>query len=230
MIYVNLDRDRVFWSLYCYFITFYRIDEVEMSISEVDIKAEGELEEGETLGNHSLADADSLAASLQQASGSEADARIIQIEGTDENDQNMVVASMLPMTSLNMEDPATYVALAQLTQAAIESAPMDESGNVILMSYEDIQKSMQEIQAAQQQEQQQQQQHEAGVDLSLHDIQIAQQHDEAASLAVVQDVVHAPTDGTEEFVQVQVNETGDVISASTNLTGMETEVDLNVPT
>jgi len=40
-----------------------------MSISEVDIKAEGELEEGETLGAHNLVDADSLAASLHQASG-----------------------------------------------------------------------------------------------------------------------------------------------------------------
>jgi len=130
-------------------------DDIDMSMSEVDVKAEGDLEEGETV---DIADDGSLHQQPQ----------IIQIEGTDENDPNMVVASMLPMTALNMDDQATYVALAQLTQAAIESAPMDETGNVILMSYEDIQKSMQDIQA----QHHHQEQHDG-----LQDIQIAQQHD-----------------------------------------------------
>ena len=78
---------------------------------------------------------------------------------------------MLPMNSLNMEE-ATYVALAQLTQAAAESAPMDESGNVILMSYEDIQRSMQEIQDGQAHENLQ----------SMHGLQ--QEHQNAIATAI----------------------------------------------
>lgn len=78
---------------------------------------------------------------------------------------------MLPMNSLNMEE-ATYVALAQLTQAAAESAPMDESGNVILMSYEDIQRSMQEIQDGQAHENLQ----------SMHGMQ--QEHQNAITTAI----------------------------------------------
>lgn len=178
-----------------------------MSITEVDVK--GELEEGETKPESSLE------AENQQ---------IIQIEGGNEDDANMVVASMLPMSSLNMEDPATYVALAQLTQAAIESAPMDESGNVILMSYEDIQKSMQEMQqhqqhqASQQQGEEHQQQSEQTIDLSLHNIQIAQQHnnEDASNLVAVQDA-HPVVDGASsgEYVPVHISASGEVISIST---------------
>ena len=121
------------------------------------------------------------------------------------------------MTALNMED-ATYVALAQLTQAAIESAPMDESGNVILMSYEDIQKSMQEIQAAQEQQEQQD-----TVDISLHDIQIAQQH-ETGGLQVVHEVQQP-----EEFVAPQINQTAVVLQQQSELPTMEQgQVELNV--
>ena len=68
---------------------------------------------------------------------------------------------MLPMVDhLNLDDQATYVALAQLTQAAIDGGGVDcgvdEQGNVILMSYEDIQKNLRELQQQQQQQQQQQ--------------------------------------------------------------------------
>ena len=69
-------------------------------------------------------------------------------------------------------EEATYVALAQLTQAAAESAPMDESGNVILMSYEDIQRSMQEIQDGQAHENLQ----------SMHGLQ--QEHQNAIATAI----------------------------------------------
>lgn len=159
-------------------------DDVDISMSEVDVKAEGELEEGETIDLHHGGDNDMS----QQP-------QIIQIEGTDEADQNMVVASMLPMTSLNMDDQATYVALAQLTQAAIESAPMDESGNVILMSYEDIQQSMQEIQAAQQEQDDQQ-------DIGLHDIQIAQQHHQPATGLVPEQHMTQQPNNEGEFAQM----------------------------
>lgn len=185
-----------------------------MSITEIDVK--GDLEEGETKPESSLE------AENQQ---------IIQIEGRNEDDANMVVASMLPMSSLNMEDPATYVALAQLTQAAIESAPMDESGNVILMSYEDIQKSMQEMQQQQQQHQasqqhseDHQQQSEQTIDLSLHNIQIAQQqqqqqqqnNEDTSNLVAIQDS-QPVVDGTstEEYVPVHISASGEVISIST---------------
>ncbi|XP_066921262.1 uncharacterized protein [Clytia hemisphaerica] len=198
-------------------------DDVEMSISEVDIKADGVLEEGETTGSHALTKTTEV--DLQPVN-TEGEPQIIQIEGGDGDDPNMVVASMLPMSTLNMEDPATYVALAQLTQAAIESAPMDESGNVILMSYEDIQKSMAEIHAQNQQGQQSQQ----GVELNIHDIQIAQQeqqqHEDTVALSVVQ-----AADGTEEYVPVRVNESGEVIAADSDMTSIEAEVsNLNVPT
>lgn len=183
-----------------------------MSITEIDVK--GDLEEGETKPESSLE------AENQQ---------IIQIEGGNEDDANMVVASMLPMSSLNMEDPATYVALAQLTQAAIESAPMDESGNVILMSYEDIQKSMQEMQqqqqhqASQQHSEDHQQQSEQTIDLSLHNIQIAQQqqqqqqnNEDTSNLVAIQDS-QPVVDGTstEEYVPVHISASGEVISIST---------------
>lgn len=206
-----------------------------MGLSEVDIKAEGELEEGETtikrLQHPTLQQSD-----IQQNSDIGDDTQIIHIEGTDENDPNMVVASMLPMTTLNMEDPATYVALAQLTQAAIESAPMDESGNVILMSYEDIHKSMQEIQATQQQQQQHQEQQDQQ-ELSLHDIQIAQQqqqNDGSSNLDTVhqqQHHQHQQTDGTEEYVQVQIDNNAAVMTTTDpNMAVIENQVDLNVQT
>ena len=155
------------------------LDDAELSMSEVDIKAEGEIEEGESISLHTNMKDDNQH-------------QVIQIEGTDETDTNMVVASMLPMNELNMEDQATYVALAQLTQAAIENAPVDDQGNVILMSYEDIQKSMQEIHAAQQHEHKQQ-----PVDISVHDIQIAQQQ-ETESLQVVLDAASHSSHHREE--------------------------------
>lgn len=191
-------------------------------MSEVDIKAEGELEEGETI---QRLQHDTL--QHQATNISNEDAQIIHIETGNENDPNMVVASMLPMTSLNMEDPATYVALAQLTQAAIESAPMDESGNVILMSYADIQKSMQEIQES---SQQQQQQHHDQQDIALHNIQIAQQHDSNNSPSTAALVVHQQhqqqqitTD--ESYTQNIVNATD---SSVTNV--IDNQIDLNVST
>ena len=166
-------------------------------MTEVDVK--GELEEGET---HAESDENDV------------NQQIIQIEGGADN-SDMVVASMLPMSSLNMEDPATYAALAQLTQAAIESAPMDESGNVILMSYEDIRNSMQEIQhQATQQNEQQQSEHT--VDLSLHNIQIAQQQqhgDTSNVVAVQEDDQSVVCDETgEEYVPVHITANGDVIT------------------
>ena len=176
-----------------------------MSITEIDVK--GELEDGETKTGSTLV-----------TDENDVNSQIIQIEGGDDDDANMVVTSMLPMSSLNMEDPATYVALAQLTQAAIESAPMDESGNVILMSYADIQKSMQEMQQQHHsshhhnEEHHQQQQSDHTVDLSLHNIQIAQQqhHEESSNLVAVQDAQTVVDESTGEYVHI--NASGEVIT------------------
>lgn len=189
-----------------------------MGLSEVDVKAEGELEEGETIKRLQHPN-------LQQNSEIGDDTQIIHIEGSDENDPNMVVASMLPMTTLNMEDPATYVALAQLTQAAIESAPMDESGNVILMSYEDIQKSMHEIQGTHESQEQQ--------EISLHNIQIAQQHEGGATLDAVQQQQQQQQqtpDPNEEYVQVQIDQNTVMATSDPSMAVMESQVDLNVTT
>ena len=101
----------------------------------------------------------------------------VQLTGADGDN-----ISMLPLTSLNMDD-ATYVALAQLTQAAMESSQTDTSGNVILMSYEDIQRSMQEFQQNQEQE--------TVEYASLQDIQIAQQHLSQADQASLDAILKA---------------------------------------
>lgn len=140
-------------------------------MSEVDIKAEGEIEEGESV-------------SINMKDNRQPH-QVIQIEGNDETQSNMVVASMLPMNELNMEDQATYVALAQLTQAAIENAPaVDEQGNVILLSYEDLQKNL--IRAAQQQQEHDQQE---AVEMSVHDLR----QQETENLRVVLDAAAVAT-------------------------------------
>ena len=110
-------------------------------MSEVDVKAEDDLEEGEKIDH------------IDDDSSPDDGSHVLHINVDEQtaSDPNMVVAGMLPISGINMED-ATYVALAQLTQAAIESSPIGESGGVILMSYEEIQKSMQELHAAQQQQ------------------------------------------------------------------------------
>ena len=60
------------------------LDDVEMSISEVDIKADGVLEEGETTGSHTLTKTTEVA--LQGVSA-EGEPQIIQIEGGDGDDK-----------------------------------------------------------------------------------------------------------------------------------------------
>ncbi|XP_065666667.1 zinc finger protein ZFAT isoform X1 [Hydra vulgaris] len=111
-------------------------DDIDLSMSEVDVKAEDDLEEGEKI-DHTDDD-----------SSPDDGSHVLHINAEEQpnSDPSMVVAGMLPISGMNMED-ATYVALAQLTQAAIESSPIGESGGVILMSYEEIQKSMQELHA-----------------------------------------------------------------------------------
>lgn len=106
-------------------------------------------------------------------------------------------------------EEATYVALAQLTQAAAESAPMDESGNVILMSYEDIQRSMQEMQDGQAHENLQsmhglQQEHQNAITTAIQhqgELQIITQTDDQQNNT---NIMHLQIQGSDQPITVQM--------------------------